>query len=354
MRLVLYTGKGGVGKTTTAAASGGLRRASAAGARSWPRPTRRTAWATCSSVGSAPEPQRGRAGSRRRRDRRPRRDARATGGASATTWSRSSGTRASRPWWPTSWRCCRAPRRSTTLLAVEEFAGSGAYDLVVVDCAPTDATLRLVTLPDVAHRSLRILLPAASRRSRASRCRSRASSSRCRCPAPEVFRDVEELLYRQLRALRRRLIAPDDERAHRGDARAHGDRRGAPRLTELALFELRCDAVVMNRLLPAEAARRGLLPRTGAACRRSGGARSKSSSPRFPCWRAPLQDDEVTGLERLAALGAQLFARRRAGRRALAGAAHALRARRARTIWRVVPLPGADRSGSTWRRSTTS
>ena len=42
----------------------------------------------------------------------------------------------------------------TTLLAVEEFAGSGAYDLVVVDCASTDATLRLVTLPDVAHRAL--------------------------------------------------------------------------------------------------------------------------------------------------------------------------------------------------------
>jgi hypothetical protein len=33
-----------------------------------------------------------------------------------------------------------------TLLAVEELAASNTYDLVVLDCAPTDAALRLVTL----------------------------------------------------------------------------------------------------------------------------------------------------------------------------------------------------------------
>src|SRR5690606_19622819 len=44
------------------------------------------------------------------------------------------------------------------LLAVEQHAKSGAYDLVVVDCAPTGATLRLVTLPEVATRGLRLAL----------------------------------------------------------------------------------------------------------------------------------------------------------------------------------------------------
>ena len=48
----------------------------------------------------------------------------------------------------------------TTLLAVEKLAASGRYDLLIVDCAPTDSALRLATLPEVAHRALRLLLPA--------------------------------------------------------------------------------------------------------------------------------------------------------------------------------------------------
>ena len=46
----------------------------------------------------------------------------------------------------------------TTLLAVEAAARDGAYDLVVVDCAPTDAALRLLTLPELAHGALRVML----------------------------------------------------------------------------------------------------------------------------------------------------------------------------------------------------
>jgi arsenite/tail-anchored protein-transporting ATPase len=44
------------------------------------------------------------------------------------------------------------------LLAVEEHARSGAFDLVVVDCAPTGSALRLLTLPDVARSAFRVLL----------------------------------------------------------------------------------------------------------------------------------------------------------------------------------------------------
>ncbi len=46
----------------------------------------------------------------------------------------------------------------TTLLAVERHAREGSHDLVVVDCAPTDAALRLLTLPEVARGALRVLL----------------------------------------------------------------------------------------------------------------------------------------------------------------------------------------------------
>jgi len=39
----------------------------------------------------------------------------------------------------------------TTLLAVEAWATGGDYDFVVVDCAPTGAALRLLTLPEMAR-----------------------------------------------------------------------------------------------------------------------------------------------------------------------------------------------------------
>ena len=46
----------------------------------------------------------------------------------------------------------------TTLLAVEAWATGGDYDFVVVDCAPTGAALRLLTLPEMARAGLRLVL----------------------------------------------------------------------------------------------------------------------------------------------------------------------------------------------------
>lgn len=69
----------------------------------------------------------------------------------------------------------------TTLLAVEEHASGGAFDLVIVDCAPTDSTLRLVTLPDVAHGSLRLVLKLQRAISSVATPIARES---CRCPCP--------------------------------------------------------------------------------------------------------------------------------------------------------------------------
>ncbi len=45
----------------------------------------------------------------------------------------------------------------TALLAVEEIARSAVYDFVVVDCAPTGSTLRLMTLPDMLTGILKVV-----------------------------------------------------------------------------------------------------------------------------------------------------------------------------------------------------
>jgi len=192
-----------------------------------------------------------------------------------------------------------------TLLAIEDYAESGGYDLIVVDCAPTDATLRLVTLPDVAHRSLRVLLPLARALAGvASPIASRILSMPI--PGRQVFADANDLIYRQLQSLQKRLTDPQTsvrivvtpERMVIDEARRAW--------TELALFEIPCDAAVINRLLPGAAADEPFFEewvRVQEERRRE----VESLFAPLPVLAAPLQEDEVTGVAALARHGRQIF-----------------------------------------------
>jgi arsenite-transporting ATPase len=227
----------------------------------------------------------------------------------------------------------------TTLLAVEELAASGRYDLIVVDCAPTDSTLRLVTLPDVAHRALRVLLPLFRVISGVATPLARRLVS-APLPGAEVFRDAEALLYRQLRALQRRITHEDTsvrlvvtpERMVIDEARRAW--------TELSLFEVPCDAVVMNRLLPEDAAEEQFFRDWGRLQRERLREVADLFAP-LPLLAAPLAPDEVTGLAPLAAHGERIFSGVDPAER-LSHSPHVRFAREGEGYTAVVPLPGAD------------
>jgi arsenite-transporting ATPase len=227
----------------------------------------------------------------------------------------------------------------TTLLAVEEFVTSKEYDFVVVDCAPTDATLRLVTLPDVAHKSLRVLLPLFEALSGVA---VPVLKKLVDVPLPDrdVFGDADDLLNRQLRRLRERLA----------------DRRTSVRLvltpermvidearrawTELALFEVGCDAVVLNRMLPPAAAQEEWFQEWARVQHERQREVEELFAP-HPVLVAPLREDEVTGHEALARHGRELFAE--AEPDALLSDAPRVRFRReGHTYLAELPLPGAD------------
>jgi arsenite-transporting ATPase len=196
----------------------------------------------------------------------------------------------------------------TTLLAVQAAARSGSYDLVVVDCAPTGSALRLVTLPDVARGALRVLLRVQQAITSVVTPLARSVLS-VPLPEPEVFRDADRLLYRKLRGLRRfvtdpgtsvRLVVTPERMVIDEAYRAH---------TDLALFELRCDAIVMNRLLPEAAAREAFFQDWG----RVQAERLAEVEMRFaplPVLRAPLREDEPEGPRSLADHGAEIFSSR--------------------------------------------
>jgi arsenite-transporting ATPase len=194
----------------------------------------------------------------------------------------------------------------TTLLAIEELADSGRYDLLIVDCAPTDAALRLATLPDVAHRALRLLLPTMKAITRVGTPIAQKVVS-MPLPRSEVFGDADTLIYQKLTTLRERIthsqtsvrIVVTPERMVIDEARRA--------YTEFAMFEIPCDAIVMNRLLPEEAAREDFFQHWS----RLQGERCREVEEVFaplPVLHAPLLADQVTGCERLAELGRHLFA----------------------------------------------
>ncbi len=227
----------------------------------------------------------------------------------------------------------------TTLLAVEEQVAHGRYDLVVVDCAPTDSTLRLLTLPDIARSSLRLLL-------KLQRVLSTMVTPLARhlvpvpLPKSEVFRDVEELLYRKLRRLRERITAPQTsvrlvltaERMVIDEARRA--------FTDLALFDVPCDAVVMNRLLPQAAASEDFFRDWSRLQEERRREVAELFAP-LCLLTAPLRDDEVTGLPALALHGRQLFADSEPD--ALLSRAARLHFSRRDGLYRAhLPLPGAS------------
>ena len=53
-----------------------------------------------------------------------------------------------------------------SLMEIESLAGSGEYDVVVVDCAPTAETIRLLSMPEVLDWYMRKAFPASRRLSR--------------------------------------------------------------------------------------------------------------------------------------------------------------------------------------------
>ncbi|MDJ0786746.1 MAG: ArsA family ATPase [Myxococcota bacterium] len=196
----------------------------------------------------------------------------------------------------------------TTLLAVEarsREAGDAEYDLVIVDCAPTDVALRMLTLPEVARGSMRLLL-------RVQRAVAGVVTPLARSvvgfplPGSEVFHDAEEVLYRRFGRLLEWVQAESTTTRLVVTAERMVIDEAARTWTDLSLFGLHCDAVVMNRLLPDAAAEEPFF-REWLEVQAERRREVESGFAPLPLLPAPLGDDEVVGAEALAAHGALVF-----------------------------------------------
>ncbi|HEY5336250.1 MAG TPA: ArsA family ATPase [Mycobacteriales bacterium] len=186
------------------------------------------------------------------------------------------------------------------LLAVRDAARSGRFDLVCVDCAPTAETLRLLRLPELLRWWLDRVLPAERRVARALMSRVQSVPLPDRTVFDAVGRlqaelaDVRDLLTDPATSSVRLVLTP--EAVVVAEARRT--------LTALSLHGYRVDGVVANRVFPTGG---DAWRRRWAAAQRVQLDEVQESFAGLPLWEVDYAAAEPVGAAALAALGARVY-----------------------------------------------
>jgi arsenite/tail-anchored protein-transporting ATPase len=190
------------------------------------------------------------------------------------------------------------------LLELRLHALSDEWDVVVVDCAPTAETLRLLALPEALGWYMTRVFPVERRVVKALRpVLTRAAG--VPMPRDDVFGAVERL-HAELDEVRALLTGPEagvrlvltPEQVVLAEARRS--------FTTLSLFGYRVDGVVANRVFPD----------AGGDPWREGWVRAQAevlaevgeSFAGIPVWRSEFRPSEPVGLVTLLAVGRELYA----------------------------------------------
>lgn len=192
------------------------------------------------------------------------------------------------------------------LRAIREVEATGDFDVCVVDCAPTGSTLRMLRFPDalrvfmenffdLERRGARLLRPLLDR-------------IQPGVVPGEAFFDAFERLYADVDAVRQILLDETRTTARLvvNPARVvvEETRRS---FAYLSLYGVATDAVLVNRVLPG-AASGGWFSRWAERERRELEAIAESFP--IPAFRAPLWPRELRGVEDLRVLARELYGER--------------------------------------------
>nr|WP_246280116.1 ArsA family ATPase [Nocardioides daedukensis] len=190
------------------------------------------------------------------------------------------------------------------LLELRLHARSGGWDVIIVDCAPTAETLRLLALPEALGWYMQRVFPFGRRMVRTLKpVLTRAAG----VPMPEdtVF-DAIERLHGELDEVRDLLSGPDasvrlvltPETVVLAEARRS--------FTTLSLFGYRVDGVVANRIFPAQ---EGDEWRAGWVAAQSRVlAEMEESFAGLEQWRSTYRPSEPVGVQALRALAEEVYA----------------------------------------------
>jgi arsenite-transporting ATPase len=191
-----------------------------------------------------------------------------------------------------------------SLIDVKRHVDGGKYDLLVVDCAPTGETLRLLSLPEVMSWYIERIFPVQRRVTKAVRPVVTKMTS-IPIAGDRVYNAIERL-HRNLDAVRRILsdekmssvrLVVNPEKMVIAEARRT--------YTYLGLFGYRVDAVIVNRILPEDVTDPYFGKWKDIQAEHLETVR-ESFSP-VPILTARLFDREMVGLELLEAMGEEVY-----------------------------------------------
>jgi arsenite/tail-anchored protein-transporting ATPase len=306
-RIILYTGKGGVGKTSVAAAT--ARRCAAAGARTLvlsTDPAHSLAESLQAPVGNEPTAVGGGVWAQQVQAQ----EELERNWSAAQEWL--GGVLAERGVERIAAEELTVPPGADelfSLLKLKHHAESGEWDTIIVDCAPTGETLRLLSFPDAARWWLDRVLGRESALLAATRPLARAFFD-ISLPDERVMADIQRLvgnliamheLLRDAERVTLRLVMTPDRMVVAEAMRT---------FTYLNLYGYLCDAVVVNRVFPENV---GEYFGAWRAVQAEQLADVEAGFAPVPVLRAPFFEQEVLGAGMLDRLADALFDGRDAG-----------------------------------------
>ena len=191
-----------------------------------------------------------------------------------------------------------------SLLRVKAFADSRRYDVIVIDCAPTGDTVRMLAVPEVLGFYFDRIFPIQRTVVRTVRPVAKRVTD-LPLPSDDVFGAVKEL-YGQMEAMgpilqdpRRssiRIVLNPEKMVINESQRLY---------TYLNLFGFPVDAIVANRVLPEEA--RSEYFDRWFSIQAGHLTTARSAFEPLPFFEAPLFDREMVGTEMLAEFAERVF-----------------------------------------------
>jgi arsenite-transporting ATPase len=197
-----------------------------------------------------------------------------------------------------------------SLLQILQHARSAHFDALIVDCAPTGETLRLLSYPNVIRWWLNRVFPFQRRVVKVVRPVAWVTSG-LEVPSEDVLNSIDHL-FREVEEMNRLLLDPglasvrlvlNPEKMVLAESRRS--------FTYLNLFGFNTDAVIVNRVLP-EGAGSGYFSGWRAIQAKYDEDIQAAFSP-LPLLRVPWMETEVVGLPMLERVAAAAFGERDPG-----------------------------------------
>ena len=191
-----------------------------------------------------------------------------------------------------------------SLLEICRHVRSGAYDVIIVDCAPTGETLRLLSYPDVLRWWMDRIFPMQRRAMKILRPMAQPLLS-VPLPTDDVF-EATQALFNEIAFVHQVLTDTASSSVRlvlTPESMVISEARRS--FTYLNLFGFRTDAVIVNRVVPDEVTDDYF--RRGKASQEKQLHKVEEAFGPVPILLVPLYGEEVLGLDMLDKMGRACF-----------------------------------------------